>query len=472
MPRQLPAPPDLRDQLSRHRTIAGIPAWELDWMLSHGRVMHYERGERPWIREEIDYLVIMLSGLSAIYLGRGGGTGTARVMSWSAGDVSGRLPYSRMGKSPGEAVVEEAMTTFEIHRDDFAELTRECPALTEKLVHVMIDRARHFKLHDLQEEKMKSLGRMAAGLAHELNNPSAATARSARLLAEAVKQGDEAAQQIICAELGGDHRKAIVNLRERPAIPFDTGSFSTLEVSDREEEIADWLEDRGVDPQSAEPLVESGVTVAELDELAATFPPALLAASLTWIAAGQRTRWLAEEIARSSDRINGLVRDIRQFSYMDQAPHPEPTDVRPGIIGAIRLLDHKARGKSVEISATVPEDLPSIHVYGGEINQVWVNLLENALDAVERGGRISISAHSDGDRLTVVVADDGHGIPESDRHKVFDPFFTTKPVGQGTGLGLDIAREMVRRNHGDLTFESEPGRTEFRASFPISTLGE
>jgi signal transduction histidine kinase len=469
MPRQLAPPHDLADQLSRHRTISGIPEQELEWVRAHGKVMYYERGERPWIREAIDCLVIVISGRSAIYLGRGGGTGTARVMSWSGGDVSGRLPYSRMRSSPGEAVVEEAMTTLEIHREDFAELTRECPALTEKLVHVMVDRARHFKLHDVQEEKMKSLGRMAAGLAHELNNPSAATSRSARLLAEAVKEGDEAAQQIICAELDDEQRRAIVNLRERPAIPVDTGSYSTLERSDREEEIADWLEGHGVDPRSAEPLVEFGVTVAELDELATAFPAELLAASLTWIAAGQRTRWLAEEIARSTDRINGLVRDIRQFSYMDQAPDPEPTDVGPGIIGAVRLLDHKARGKSVEVTAAVPQGLPKVHMYGGEINQVWVNLLQNALDAVDRGGRISITAHSDADRVTVIVADDGQGIPESDRHKVFDPFFTTKPVGQGTGLGLDIAREMVRRNHGDLTFESEPGRTEFRVSFPIGS---
>jgi signal transduction histidine kinase len=242
---------------------------------------------------------------------------------------------------------------------------------------------------------------------------------------------------------------------------------SPIEQADREDTLAEWLGRHGADVTAAEALADSAVTLDALDELAGALDGAALRATLPWLIAGCATHRLASEIEASATKIHNLVAAVKGFTYMDQATMPKPVDVRQGLADTLAVLNAKARGKSVSVSLDVPADLPRIPGFGGELNQVWANLVDNALDAAN--GRVDVSAARQGPSIVVRVVDDGPGLPPEIRERIFDPFFTTKPVGQGTGLGLDIARRIVHKHQGEIETDSRPGRTEFRVTLPLAT---
>jgi signal transduction histidine kinase len=345
----------------------------------------------------------------------------------------------------------------------------ECPHVTAALVHVMVDRARTFKVSDLQVEKMASLGKLAAGLAHELNNPASAATRSAQLLAEALVASDDASRALGASGLETQELAAIERVRALCLATTATTVLSPLERADREETITDWLLDHDADDALASSIAETAVTIAMLDELAATLAPDKLRVALRWVAAGCTVRGLVRDIERAASRVHTLVSAVKGFTYMDQAAAtPEPVDVRKGLTDTLAVMAAKARGKSVSVTVDVPENLPRVRGFGGELNQVWANLVDNALDAVADGGRVTVTARVEGGKVAVRVADNGAGIPPEVKNRIFDPFFTTKAVGKGTGLGLDIVRRLVDRNDGLIDVESEPGRTEFRVTLPVA----
>jgi signal transduction histidine kinase len=245
-----------------------------------------------------------------------------------------------------------------------------------------------------------------------------------------------------------------------------TSVLSPLERSDREEAIADWLAERGTDEALAESLVDTDVTLESLDALAARLSMSKLKTALRWLAAGCAVRSLARDVERASSRVHQLVSAVKRFTYMDQPAAPESVDIRTGISDSLAVLGSKARRKSASVSIEVPDDLPRIRGFGGELNQIWSNLIDNALDAVGQRGHVTVSAHAEGPRVVVRVIDDGSGIPAELKSRIFDLFFTTKPVGEGTGLGLEIVQRLVGRNDGVIEVDSEPGRTEFRVTLP------
>jgi signal transduction histidine kinase len=389
-------------------------------------------------------------------------------MEWHGGDVTGLLPYSRLNIAPGESVMEADSDGLVFHRDLFPELTRECPTVTGMLVHAMLDRARQFTSTDWQDEKIMSLGRLAAGLAHELNNPASAVARSATLLNQALAQAEDAAHDLGAAELTEDQRERVDALRRNSMLPATTGVFSAIERADQEDEITDWLEAHGADTGLAQALADSGMSVETLDELAEVLPDEVLNLVLTWMAARYTARSLASDIERAATRIHDLVSAVKRFTYMDRATVAEPTNIAQGLMDTVAVLASKAKEKSVAITLSIPGDLPPVPVFGGELNQVWSNLLENALDAVNSAGRVTMSASREDGRVVVRIVDDGPGIPPDVRSRIFDPFFTTKPFGQGTGLGLDISRRIVQQHGGSIDVDSRPGRTEFRVTLPVA----
>jgi signal transduction histidine kinase len=457
---------DLVERLAQHRTLSGTPREELEWLVARGTVYHFEPGE---LLERLPHLFeslgVMLSGRFAIYVDHG--AGPHKVMEWRGGDVSGYLPYSRMNKVIGEMVIDEAGDALVVHSQHFPDMIRECPAVTTKLVHVMLDRARLFRSSELQDEKMLSLGKLSAGLAHELNNPASAAARGARLLSEALDEGEAAAQALGAARLTDAQITAVANARVACATAPPT-ALAPLARADREDAIADWLDDHGADPNAAGPLADTGVGLHSLDALAAMLDTATLNVALRWVAAGCTTRALAADVERAATRIHNLVGAIKRFTYMDRAQVPEPVDVVESLNDSLALLMHKARKKSVGVNVSSEPDLPPARAIGGDLNQVWTNLIDNAIDAVAESGRVIVSAARYLNFVVVRVEDNGCGIPDDIRDRIFDPFVTSKPVGQGTGLGLDIARQLIRRNNGDIEVESRPGRTEFRVTLPIA----
>jgi signal transduction histidine kinase len=453
------------DRLSRHRLLAGAPPEQLAWLAARGHLVRLEPGDVLSPKgTTVLGLYIVLSGHLSIHIDRG--AGPHKVMEWREGDVTGVLPYSRLVAPPGDVRAEMPTELWKIPREEIPALIRDCHELTSMFVHVMVDRARQFTSSDLQVEKMSSLGKLAAGLAHELNNPASAVARSAQGLKARLSEVERASRALGAARLSEAQQAAVDKSRNLClAAAGVTFGRSPIERADREDAIADWLGRHGADVSSAEALAESAITLDALDQLAEAVHGEALGATLQWLVAGCATYQLASEIEAAASRIHNLVAAVKGFTYMDQATMPKPVDVGQGLADTLAVLNAKARGKSVGVSLDVSPDLPRIQGFGGELNQVWANLVDNALDAAK--SHVAVSAGRQGHSVVVRVVDDGPGFPPEIRERIFDPFFTTKPVGQGTGLGLDIARRIVRRHQGEIEVDSRPGHTQFSVTLPI-----
>jgi signal transduction histidine kinase len=458
---------DLIDRLAEHNTLAAAPREELAWLAAHGTVRHLEVGEVLSHKGvQVEALYIVLSGHLSLSVDRG--SGPQKVIEWRAGEVSGVLPYSRLTSPPGDAVAEESSEVLAIPRDELRGLTRECFVVTSILVHTMLDRARLFTSSDLQNEKMISLGKLSAGLAHELNNPASAIERSAALLEDRLGEAEKATHALGVARLSDTQLAAVDAIRNACLARAPQGVRSPVQQAEREEAITDWLADHGLGTASAEALADTPVTLEALDQLAAAVQGQSLDAVLRWAAAGCAVRSLASEIQEAAMRISGLVTAIKGFTHMDQAMVAEPVDLEPNLGNTVTVLRAKARQKAAAITIEMEPGLPRVRGFAGELNQIWGNLIDNALDAVQDKGQVEVKAKREGQRVMVRIMDNGPGIPEAIRERIFDPFFTTKPVGQGTGLGLDIVRRLVRHNDGRIEVDSRPGRTEFRVALPIA----
>lgn len=459
---------ELVARLQAHRAFQTVPREELEWLASHGTLERCATGDLIAKKgEPVEALYVILSGHVSHFTDQGGTW--HKAIDWRGGDVTGQLPYSRMTAAPGNSVVQEPTEILRLPRMHLPAIPIECPHVTAVLVHVMVERARAFKVSDLQLEKMASLGKLAAGLAHELNNPASAATRSAQILADALVASDDASRALGASGLETQELEVIERVRALCLSTTSTTVLSPIERADREEAISDWLRDHDADDALAASIAETAVTIAMLDELAAALPSDKLQVALRWVAAGCTVRGLVRDIERAASRVHTLVSAVKGFTYMDQtSTTPEPVDVRKGLTDTLAVMAAKARGKSVSVAVDVPENLPRVRGFGSELNQVWANLVDNALDAVPDGGRVTVTARAESGKVVVRVADNGSGIPPEVKSRIFDPFFTTKPVGEGTGLGLDIVRRLVDRNDGLIEVKSEPGRTEFRVTLPVA----
>ena len=454
-------------RLESHRTLGKVPRAELEWVARHGRLRVLECGEVLMGAGEVSQqLAVVLTGLMQITVDRGAGPHV--LYEFGAGGVSGALPFSRGAKAPAPVLAAERTEIFEVPIADLPEMIRECPHVTAACVHAMLDRARVFSTNDLRDEKLVSLGRLAAGLAHELNNPSSAAVRSARLLDDALRRIESASASVGAANLSGEQRGVIERVRGRCFARLSGPLLAPVARADREESIATWLADHGASEECAGPLAETALSLSALDELAAAVDGEALDASLRWIAAGCTVRSLAIEIQMATKRIHDLVGSVKGFTYMDQARVSEPVDIRVGIADTFTLLNSKTRTRGVAVAIELPDDLPRVQVVGAELNQVWMNIIDNALDAVPEGGHVTVRGAVEKGRVAVRISDDGPGIKPETLGRIFDPFFTTKDVGKGTGLGLDITRRILHRLEGEITVESEPGHTEFRVTLPMA----
>ncbi len=463
--------PEIVDVLAKHRTLGAAPREERAWLAAHGTVRVCETGEIMLRKgERVDNLFIVLAGRLVIHVDRG--AGPHRVMEWREGDVGGVLPYSRLVNSPGDSFAEEPSKLLNVHRDHLPEMIRECPHATAILVHVMLDRARTFTTSDLHDEKMISLGKLSAGLAHELNNPAAAIKRSAALLRGHLDEAERATRKLAAYRLSESQWAAVDEVGSSCLATRVAGILSPIEQSEREDAIADWLSDQGLDASIAGTLAETPVTLEALGRFAAAVPPAAVDAALRWAAAGCAVRDLTSEIEEAAARISGLVSAIKGFTHMDQAAIAGPVNLVSSLEDTVAVLRSKARARSAAVAVSVEDGLPRVRGFVGELNQIWSNLIDNALDAIADGGRVEVSARRERAGVVVRVVDDGPGIPADVKERIFDPFFTTKPVGQGTGLGLDIVRRLVRHNDADIEVDSRPGRTEFRVILPLAESGD
>ncbi len=332
------------------------------------------------------------------------------------------------------------------------------------------------RLHEAQnqliiQEKMASLGKLSAGMAHELNNPAAAAQRGAAQLHAIFQRLQEIQLRLGEQKLELEQIEGMVRLYrtawERAREPL---ALSAIERSDRETALGRWLVDRGLGAggELAPALVNLGYGGGELEELAESFPGPQLSLVIDWLSSTYSIFVLVGEIGLGTGRIAEIVKALKTYTYMDRAPI-QPVDVREGIDNTLIILHSKLK-RGVTVVRRYADDLPVIQAYAGELNQVWTNLIDNAIDAMDGEGTLTIRARRDGPWVVVEVEDDGPGIPEEIRSLVFDPFFTTKGPGGGTGLGLNISRNLVVQRHGGMMeVQSEPGCTRFTVRLPIES---
>jgi len=348
------------------------------------------------------------------------------------------------------------------------------PSFSNTVLEMMAQRIQVLYSVAQQRERLSSLGTLAAGLAHELNNPSSASRRAAGRLRESLEDRRSVGMRLTRAAAHGEIGQVQLDALERivqEAFGRDNApAVSSLERSDLEDEVAVWLEDRGVEEawDLSSTLVDAGLGVADLKLVESAVPPLMLADALRYLETVLGAARLVDEIEASSMRISNLVATMEGYSYMDRAPTQE-VDVNEGLDNTLAILRYRLAG--IEVERDYDESLPRISAHGSERNQVWSNLIDNAVDAVADGnktGRIKLRTTYERDRLLVEISDNGPGIPEEIQDRIFEPFFTTKDVGKGAGFGLDVSyRIVVGRHGGDIRIVSKPGDTRFQVRLPM-----
>ena len=450
-----------------------LPEEQLRWFVEHARERRLAPGEVLARRgDPPEWMSVYLEGEAHgvrddemsdgyVYIARAGDPLT---------EVGGMLPYSRMREYPStiRAVVPTRLLLLPVAL--FPEMLERMPVLGKRLVGVLSDRIREATKIDVQQDKLMALGKLSAGLAHELNNPAAAAGRAADDLLGALEEMRAADLRLCRHALSAEQRELIARF-EREAIGRQSEAqppVSSLAQSDREEELAAWMDDEGVADgwKVAPALVEAGVDCDALGELLGSVGPVAFSDVLARVAAQLRANCLVCDIKAGTARISELVGAIKEYTYMDRAPLQE-VDLRKGLDNTLLILKHKLKSKNIEVVRDYDPDLPPVHVFGSELNQVWTNLIDNAADAMPEGGRLKVRTKREPTGVMVEVRDNGPGIPEHVRPHLFEPFFTTKPVGEGTGLGLDTALRIVRKHRGNIRFETKPGDTCFQVRLPL-----
>ena len=459
------------DELRPLSIFEGLSENRLAWFCEHGAKIELVAGDRMLERgQPADFMFVVVTGTIDGYEEIGGQW--LVVATTKRGQATGTLPFSRMTHYPRYAVAVEPSQVLRIEKSDFREMVSVAWGVVERLVAQMSDRVRGDVRLEQQREKMMALGKLSAGLAHELNNPSAAVSRAAATLSAHLAKLAACVTGLIRLNLDEATIDAI-NLLPTVVRARESIVLSPLERGEREEELTAWLEDRGVAEgwEIAGTFADAGLGVEDLEEFEGKVPAVALGDALGWVECGIAAERMVGEIASSSERITTLITSVKTYSHMDRSSEHKLTDVREGLDSTLTMLRHKLEKKNIRLSRNYEEDLPMIPANAGELNQVWTNLIDNAIDAMGEGGELSIEAKQDESRVGVDVIDDGPGIPDDLRPRIFDPFFTTKGVGEGSGLGLDIALRIVRTHRGHVDVRSKPGRTEMRVHLPVDSTG-
>lgn len=464
-------PMDVLTQLKQIEIFQKVPEEQLQWLANKGELITYQPEEFAFqTGDPINRLIIVFEGHAVFKLKQGN---HYRVMGeMKAGDITGLLPYSRADKAIGNAQVIEKLTIFVLKKEDFPEMKATQDALTTSLVHLMSTRIREFTKNQQQDDKMMALGKLSAGLAHELNNPSAAIVRSAHSLESHLRILPEGFKRLLNIKVT-DAQADFVNRVLVEKIANGVQTLTMMERSEKEDDLVDWLDDHDIDDADrlAENLVEFGYGADDLEEMQVQVPAESLESVIFWIDQTLTTEKLLAEIAEASGRINKLVSSIKSYTHMDQAPIKAETDITIGLNNTLTMLNHKINSNGITVVKAYDENLPHPNILASEMNQVWTNLIDNAIDAMEEAEQktLTIKTYKEREFVNVVITDSGSGIPEEIQSKIFDPFFTTKAVGKGTGLGMEVVHRIVKNQHnGAITFTSKPGETAFKVCLPIN----
>ncbi|HEY0264604.1 MAG TPA: ATP-binding protein [Granulicella sp.] len=466
-------PTPLPEVVAALRTITpldGLTDEEYLWLAQHGTERTGPAGALIFRDgEEACYMNFILRGEIHV---RRRNAGSLALYIGRAGQMTGLLPFSRMKAYGGDGYTAGPVWILDIHKNLFPAMLEVIPSMGQRCVSVLLDRVREITRMEQQTEKLSALGKLAANLAHELNNPASAAQRSsATLFGELREYGDQKyrlGKLCLSEEESENYKNWVASARQR----MTTYSIETvapddpLEISDREECVRQWLDARNIADswRIAASLAETRLPVEVLDELAVSVRPEILPAALASVAGGLRVERLAETVLNSTVRIFDLISAIKDYSYMDQAPIQD-IDVAQSLESTLSMF--ASRLAEIEVDTEFDPHLPPISVYGSELNQVWTALIENALDAMQGKGTLRLTTKLTGHMAYVEIWDTGPGIDPTIRSRIFEPFFTTKAPGRGLGLGLDTAQRVVNKHSGFLNVESRPGATCFQVRPPL-----
>jgi signal transduction histidine kinase len=444
---------------------ANLPEDQVQRVLERGGEVVLQSGEVLFSEgDPAHYFYILLEGSLQISK-RSNGQELILTIHTVPGTFTGEVPL--LTGTPYIATARALMPTrvLRYNAATFRQLLGACQGILDIILSVFASRIQATEVAMMQQEKLAALGKLSAGLAHELNNPASAAASATEQLREVL----EALPGTLSAWYSRERGAEFFRASQQQALQYEspTTGLDPLARSDLEDELALWLEEHGVAESwlLAPTFVDAGLDGAWFDKLADSFDDKTLASFVLILEKMLRMQALLNTIGQSTTRISTLVNAVKSYVYMDQAPLQE-IDVREGLENTLVILHHKL--KSIEVVREYDRTLPRICAYASELNQVWTNLLDNAIDALEGKGKIWLRTWRENDHIVVEVADNGPGIPEEIQARIFEPFFTTKGVGEGSGLGLDIAHRIVVMHHkGDLRVSSRPGSTRFTVRLPI-----
>lgn len=448
-----------------------VPDEQLQWLIDKGEVLELHAGERVFdVGDAVDKLFIVLEGKARICLMQNGQL--RELATYQPGDVTGYLPFSRATFAFAFCECTKPSKIFTCTATCVKEGISRHYELTEALVHMMTSRVRDATTFQQQNEKMFALGKLSAGLAHELNNPAAAITRAASLLQKQVDQLPILFKEISLLHIAEEKIDKIQKLI-RSKIEANNPQFSMLQKAQREGDIEDWLYENKLENIDTEGLADLDFTIEDLDTIKAcaqSGAPGELNVVLEWIGNYLVTNKMAEDIRTSSERISNLVGAVKNFTFMDQASDKQLTDVHSGINNTLTMLNYKIKKGNIDVIQNYDQSMPKVYAMPGGLNQIWTNLIDNAIDAMEsnKKGTLEIKTVHDAHFVKVYIKDNGSGVPKDIQQKIFDPFFTTKEMGKGSGLGLDVVNKIINQHNGTVKLFSAPGVTEFEVCFPIN----
>lgn len=452
-------------ELLRFPAFADLPEDQIAWFLSQCREVNLKAGEVYAKQgDPPDAMFVLLEGA---FEWRGDFGGEAVVIAGKVGDVTGALPFSRMKHFTvtGRTLTESRILRFPASL--FPDLIQKMPELAKRLVGVMSDRIREATRLEQQRDRLAGLGKLSAGLAHELNNPASAAKRAAAQLRDTLKRIKDASHELGRRELTPAQKSEIEKLEssftQRNEPPPDA-----LTISDLEDQIDSLLRSHGQSDlwQLAAELAQRGIQPAALDSLFENLDAGTARAALVRIAASVEISSLLNEIESSTSRISDLVRAIKEYTFMDQSPI-QNVDIVKSLETTLTILNHKLKHGVTVQREYQPVPL-LVDSFGSELNQVWTNLIDNAIDAMNGNGELRVRTYRDNGCVVVEIGDNGPGISPEVRSHIFEPFFTTKAVGEGTGLGLDTVQRIVKKHRGNIQVNSKPGDTRFQVWLPLA----
>ena len=464
------------EELKKVIALSDLPDEHLQWILDHSFDVEFEDGDVIMKTGEVpDFMMFIIEGIVSFYMNKSGTL--VHYFDFgndhTTGGATGLLPYSRMKTSPGTSYAVGKLRGIRMHKEHFPALEHLNPDLIQRLIGYMTERARAFATTQLQHEKVSALGKLAAGIAHELNNPASAIDRISCELEKRLVWNYGLTEKLLLHKINAAHIQSIRSMVEAKEKENTTRKkLSPLQRMEKEDEITGWLDQNGLQGNHivGETFSDAGFAGEDLEKIKGDVGKEAFIQVLQWLENLLSSRRIMKDLEEASKRISNLVGAIKSHVHMDRTNELQLTNIHNDIENTLTLLGYKLREKNITVKKIFCDNLAEVPAYIGELNQVWTNIIDNAVYALDKNGELIIETSCNSKNVNVKIIDNGAGIPPEIISRIFDPFFTTKKVGEGTGIGLDLVNRIIKHHNGEIKVNSIPGRTEFLICIPVAEI--